>query len=47
LPEEILTRCTVGGPVFIHVKDGVFTLNRPIVFNGTDVYLGVIKLRRV
>ena len=34
--EQIFTNCTMGGPVFIHVKDGRITSIRPLVFNEKD-----------
>jgi molybdopterin guanine dinucleotide-containing S/N-oxide reductase-like protein len=34
--EQVFIQCTVGGPVRVHVKDGVITKMRPIVFDETD-----------
>lgn len=34
--EQVFTQCTVGGPVFVYVKDGEITRIRPIVFDETD-----------
>src|SRR4030042_621240 len=36
MSEQILTQCTSGGAVKVHVKDGVITRIRPIVFDETD-----------
>jgi len=36
MTEQILTQCTVGGPVFAHIKDGKIVKLRPIVFNEED-----------
>jgi len=36
MAEQILTQCTIGGPVFVHVEDGKITKMRPIVFDDTD-----------
>ncbi|MEM2146828.1 MAG: molybdopterin-dependent oxidoreductase, partial [Candidatus Jordarchaeaceae archaeon] len=36
MDEQILTNCTVGGPVFVHVRDGIVTKIRPIVFDEND-----------
>ena len=36
MSEQILTQCTNGGPVRVHVKDGVITRIRPIIFDETD-----------
>jgi hypothetical protein len=36
MAEQILTQCTVGGPVFVHVEDGIIKKVRPIVFNDKD-----------
>jgi molybdopterin guanine dinucleotide-containing S/N-oxide reductase-like protein len=36
MSEQVLTQCTVGGAVKVHVKDGVITRIRPIVFDETD-----------
>jgi len=36
MAEQVLTNCTVGGPIFVHVKDGKITRIRPIAFDETD-----------
>ncbi len=36
MAEHIYTQCTVGGPVFVHVEDGVIKKVRPLVFNEDD-----------
>ena len=36
MAEQILTSCTVGGPVFVHVKDGRIIRIRPIRLDETD-----------
>jgi molybdopterin guanine dinucleotide-containing S/N-oxide reductase-like protein len=36
MPEEILTQCTCGGAVWVHVKDGKIIRIRPIIFDETD-----------
>ncbi len=36
MAEQVLTNCTVGGPIFVHVKDGKITRVRPIVFDEKD-----------
>ena len=36
MAEHIYTQCTVGGPVFVHVEDGVIKKVRPLVFNEND-----------
>jgi molybdopterin guanine dinucleotide-containing S/N-oxide reductase-like protein len=45
MAEQILTQCTVGGPVFVHVEDGKITKIRPIVFNDTDAPSWTIEAR--
>src|SRR4030042_6540650 len=45
MSEQILTQCTVGGSVWVHVKDGVITRIRPIVFDETDPKSWVIDAR--
>jgi molybdopterin guanine dinucleotide-containing S/N-oxide reductase-like protein len=45
MTEQILTQCTVGGPVFVHVEDGKITKMRPIVFNDTDAPSWTIEAR--
>jgi len=34
--EQVFTSCTIGGPIFVHVKDGKVVRIRPIVFDETD-----------
>ncbi len=36
MSEQVFTNCTVGGPIFVHVKDGKITRIRPIVLDDTD-----------
>ena len=36
MAEQVFTNCTVGGPIFVHVKDGKVTRIRPIVFDEED-----------
>jgi len=36
MAEQVFTNCTVGGPIFVHVKDGKITRIRPIVFDEKD-----------
>ena len=45
MPEEILTQCTCGGAVFVHVKDGRITRIRPLVFDETDSPSWTIEAR--
>ncbi|MBW1768171.1 MAG: hypothetical protein JRJ65_14140, partial [Deltaproteobacteria bacterium] len=45
MAEKILTQCTVGGAVRVHVKDGVITRIRPIVFDETDAPSWTIEAR--
>jgi anaerobic selenocysteine-containing dehydrogenase len=45
MSEQILTQCTVGGAVFVHVEDGVITRIRPIVFDETDPPTWTISAR--
>lgn len=45
MSEQILTNCTTGGPVFVHVKDGRITRIRPIVFDETDAPSWTIEAR--
>ncbi len=45
MSEKILTQCTVGGPVLVHVKDGVITRMRPICFDKTDAPSWTIEAR--
>jgi molybdopterin guanine dinucleotide-containing S/N-oxide reductase-like protein len=45
MAEQILTQCTVGGPVFVHVEDGKITKMRPIVFDDTDAPSWTIEAR--
>src|SRR5512136_96366 len=45
MAEQILTQCTIGGPVFVHVEDGKITRMRPIVFDETDAPSWTIEAR--
>ncbi len=45
MPEQILTQCTSGGAVWVHVKDGVITRIRPIIFDETDAPSWTIEAR--
>ena len=36
MPEQVLTQCTVGGPVKVTVRDGKIVSMRPIIFDETD-----------
>ena len=45
MAEQILTQCTIGGPVFVHVEDGKITRMRPIVFDDTDAPSWTIEAR--
>jgi anaerobic selenocysteine-containing dehydrogenase len=36
MSEQIFTSCTVGGPVFVHVKDGRIVRVRPIRLDAND-----------
>jgi molybdopterin guanine dinucleotide-containing S/N-oxide reductase-like protein len=45
MSEQILTQCTSGGAVWVHVKDGVITRIRPIVFDDTDAPSWTIDAR--
>ena len=37
MSEQILTNCTVGGPISVYVKDGKITRVRPIVIDENDL----------
>jgi anaerobic selenocysteine-containing dehydrogenase len=43
--EEVLTQCTSGGAVQVHVKDGVITKIRPLIFDETDAPGWTLKAR--
>jgi molybdopterin guanine dinucleotide-containing S/N-oxide reductase-like protein len=45
MAEEILTQCTDGGAVHVHVKDGKIIRIRPIVFDETDAPSWTIEAR--
>ena len=45
MAEQILTQCTIGGPVFVHVEDGKITKMRPIVFDDIDAPSWTIEAR--
>ena len=36
MSEQVFTNCTVGGPIFVHVKDGKITRVRPLIFDDKD-----------
>ena len=36
MTEQIFTNCTVGGPVFVHVKDGKIVRVRPLILDEND-----------
>ena len=33
MSEQVFTNCTVGGPIYVYVKDGKIVRVRPIVIN--------------
>ena len=43
--EQVFTNCAIGGPVFVHVKDGKITKVRPIVFDDNDTQPWTIEAR--
>lgn len=43
--EQVFTNCAIGGPVFVHVKDGKITKVRPIVFDDDDTQPWTIEAR--
>ena len=45
MSEQILTQCTIGGAVRVHVEDGVITRIRPIIFDETDAPSWIIDAR--
>ncbi len=45
MSEQILTQCTSGGAVWVHVKDGVITKIRPIVLDEADPKSWTIEAR--
>jgi molybdopterin guanine dinucleotide-containing S/N-oxide reductase-like protein len=45
MTEQILTQCTIGGPVFVHVEDGKITKMRSIAFDDTDAPSWTIEAR--
>jgi len=45
MTEKVFTQCTVGGPVKVHVKDGVIVKMRPIIFDQKDASSWTIKAR--
>jgi len=45
MAEQVFTNCTVGGPIFVHVKDGKVTRIRPIVFDEEDGRSWVLEAR--
>ncbi len=36
MSEQVFTNCTVGGPIFVYVKDGKITRVRPLIFDDKD-----------
>ena len=44
MSEQVLTNCTNGGPVFVHVEDGKIVRIRPIVFDETDALSWIIDI---
>ena len=45
MSEEILTNCTVGGPILVHVKDSKIVRIRPLIFDASDAASWTIKAR--
>ncbi len=45
MTEQVFTSCTVGGPIFVYVKDGKITRIRPIVFDETDAKSWTIEAK--
>lgn len=45
MAEQVLTQCTVGGPVKVTVRDGKIIRMRPIIFDNTDKGGWTIKAR--
>jgi molybdopterin guanine dinucleotide-containing S/N-oxide reductase-like protein len=43
--EQVLTSCTTGGPVLVHVRDGKIIRIRPLVYDETDASPWTIKAR--
>ena len=43
MSEQILTSCTNGGPIFVHVKDGKIVRVRPLVFDDNDAESWIIE----
>ncbi len=43
--EQVLTSCTVGGPIFVHVRDGKITRIRPLILDDTDAPSWTIEAR--
>ncbi len=45
MSEQVFTNCTVGGPVSVHVKDGVITRVRPLAVDKNDLKPWTIEAR--
>ena len=45
MAEQILTNCTVSGPVFVHVEDGKITRVRPLILGEGDAQPWTIEAR--
>ncbi len=45
MPEQIFTNCTVGGPIFVHVRDSKIVRIRSLVYAETDASSWTIKAR--
>ncbi len=45
MAEQKFTQCTVGGPVWVYVDDGVITRMRPLRFDDTDAASWTIEAR--
>jgi len=43
--EQVLTNCTVGGPIIVHVKDGKIIRIRPLILDDKDASSWTIKAR--
>lgn len=45
MSEKILTSCTVGGPIYVHVREGKIVRIRPLVYDETDASSWAIQAR--
>ena len=43
--EKVVTNCTVGGPVFVYVKDGTIVRVEPLQLNSEDAESWTIEAR--